>query len=353
MRTSARRGGHRRDGRRHRPLSGGPRIDPEAARAHFFVGLALAGRGRLDKVNDRRRETLRIDPEAARARDIIFGEALNEGFGHLEQLQRIDPEFRVSYNNLGLTPRDAGRLNEAVDHFKQAFRMDLGSDPSLYGRVPAVLGQACLAVGRFRDAEAATRRCLDRLPGMMYSAPTWKPSSDGADGWSPWWTGSPRSSKARNGPATRPSPSSSPNSAACRVDSPRPQAFTPTLSRSLRPDRPAPAAPRRYTAACALRWPAAVAARAGHAWRGGSGSLASAAHEWLRADLAGWARTLESGPESGRLLVRRRLAHLWADPDLAAPVRPRSTGKTPPGRGAECRTLWGEVDALICRAQAP
>ena len=93
-----------------------------------MLGVALVGRGRLDEANDRRRAALRIDPEDAKAHDIIFGVAVAEGFVHYEQLLRIDPKFTVSHNNLGLTPRDADRLNEAIGHYERALRIDPGTD---------------------------------------------------------------------------------------------------------------------------------------------------------------------------------------------------------------------------------
>jgi hypothetical protein len=108
----------------------------------------------------------------------------------------------------------------------------------------------------------------------------------------------------------------------------------------------------RYTAACA----AALAglgrgedgATLGEAdrarWRG-------RAREWLRADLTVWARTLESGAEADLLLVLRRLAHLWADPDLAGLFDHDALEQLPAAERQECRTLRGEVDALIRRAQ--
>ena len=329
------------------------RIDPENARAHYYLGLALAGRGRLDEVNDRRREALRIDPEAARARDIIFGEALNEGFGHLHQLQRIDPEFRVSYNNLGLTPRDAGRLNEAVDHFEQALRMDLGPDPWLDGRVPAVLGQALLALGRFREAEAATRRCLDRLPrdhelranveALLRRCRRLVALKDRL----------PEVLQGKERP--RDAAESLEFAELCGMQG-RFAAAASLYADAFAVSPPPPddiGSTHRYTAACA-------AALAGCGRGEGGATLGEAdrarwrgqAREWLRADLAGWARTLESGPESDRLLVRRRLAHLWADPDLAVLFDHDALDRLPPAERQECRTLWGEVDALIRRAQA-
>src|SRR5262249_13971072 len=77
----------------------------------------------------------------------------------------MDPKFHVPHNNLGITPRDAALLNEAIEHFERALRIAHRTDPRLENWVHAELGQAFLAQGRFGEAEAATRRCLDRLPG--------------------------------------------------------------------------------------------------------------------------------------------------------------------------------------------
>src|SRR5262249_58603673 len=41
------------------------------------------------------------------------------------------------------------------------------------------------------------------------------------------------------------------------------------------------------------------------------------ARAWLRADLAVWAKTMDSGSRAARVLVRRLLTHWQADPNLA------------------------------------
>ena len=51
-------------------------------------------------------------------------------------------------------------MNEAIGHYEKALQIEPG-----FFMVDAALGQALLGLGRFRDALAATRRCLDRLPG--------------------------------------------------------------------------------------------------------------------------------------------------------------------------------------------
>ena len=124
-----------------------------------MLGVALAGRGRLDEANDRNQRALRDDPEGAEALKKIRGWAVAEGIIHYQQTLTIDPKLTLCRNNLGITPRDADRLNEAVGHYEKAIRMEPG-----LSMAHAALGQALVALGRFREAEAATRRCLDQLP---------------------------------------------------------------------------------------------------------------------------------------------------------------------------------------------
>ena len=329
------------------------RIDPGFAQAHYNLGFALVGRGRLDEANDRRRAALRIDPEAARAHDIIYGVAVAEGFEHFGQLLRIDPKFTVSHNNLGLTPRDAGRLNEAIDHFERVIRMDPGTDAGLDARAAAALGQALLALGRFHEAEAATRRCLDRLPRDDALRANVETQLRRCRRFLALRDRLPAVLRGKDTP--RDAAESLEFAELCGMQG-RFAAAARLYADAFAASPPPPDDPgttHRYTAACA----AALAgcgrgedgATLGEAdrarWRG-------QAREWLRADLAGWARTLESGPESDRLLVRRRLAHLWADPDLAVLFDHDALDRLPPAERQECRTLWGEVDALIRRAQA-
>jgi serine/threonine-protein kinase len=329
------------------------RIDPEFARAHYYVGFALAGRGRLDEAYDRRRAALRIDPEAARAHDIIFGVAVGEGFEYLEQLRQIDPKFTVSHNNLGLTPRDAGRLNEAIDHFERALRIDPGADPWFDAPVHAALGQALLALDRFDEAEAATRRCLDGLPREDGRRSNIKIQLRRCQRLLALRDRLPAALQGKDRP--RDAAETLELAELCGMQgrfAAAARLYVEAFAASP-PSADDPCSPHRYTAACA----AALAGRGrgedgatlGEAdrarWRG-------RAREWLRADLTVWARTLESGAEADLLLVLRRLAHLWADPDLAGLFDHDALDSLPPAERQECRTLWAEVDALIRRAQA-
>ena len=135
------------------------RLDPEFALAEYMLGVALAGSGRMDAAIDRYRRALSLDRADAKAHEKTFGRAQAWGIILYKQARSIDPKFTPSHNNLGLTPRRVDRLNEAIGHYETALRIK----PGLLG-ADAALGQALLALGRFREALAATRRCLDQLP---------------------------------------------------------------------------------------------------------------------------------------------------------------------------------------------
>jgi serine/threonine-protein kinase len=79
-------------------------------------------------------------------------------------------------------------------------------------------------------------------------------------------------------------------------------------------------------------------------WRG-------QAREWLQADLAAWARTLDGNSAVARDLARNLLTRWRAEPDLAGLREPELEKLTADER-QECRALWGRVDALLERGRA-
>ena len=60
---------------------------------------------------------------------------------------------------------------------------------------------------------------------------------------------------------------------------------------------------------------------------------------------------LDDGPPADRVLVAQKLAHLWADPDLAGLLDQEALDRLPPAERQECRALWDAIDILIRRAQ--
>jgi serine/threonine-protein kinase len=108
----------------------------------------------------------------------------------------------------------------------------------------------------------------------------------------------------------------------------------------------------RYNAACAAALVGCGGANDGRSlndaertrWR-------KQARDWLQADLRVWAKTLDSGSQAARVLVRKMLTQWQADSDLAGLRESRAMDKLYTDEQIECLTLWQEVGNLLKRAQ--
>jgi serine/threonine-protein kinase len=120
----------------------------------------------------------------------------------------------------------------------------------------------------------------------------------------------------------------------------------PNLAEDLRPRH-------RYNAACA-------AARAGCGQGEDAAQLTDKerqqwrerALDWLRADLAAWAKGVEKGPPQARPQVQRTLRRWQQDPDLAGMRDETALAKPPETEREVYRKFWAEVAALLERAQS-
>jgi serine/threonine-protein kinase len=74
------------------------------------------------------------------------------------------------------------------------------------------------------------------------------------------------------------------------------------------------------------------------------------ARDWLRADLAVWAKALDGGSRSARIQVRRMLSHWQTDPDLAGLRDASALESLSAEERRECLELWHEVGDLLRRA---
>ncbi len=328
-------------------------IDPEFAPAEYLLGVSLLARGRLDEPHERGRPGVGLKQSDTDAYNDIIGIAARDEIEHYHQALYMDPRFHATYNNLGMTPHEAAPLNEAVEHFQRALRITHRTDPRLDNWVHAELGQALLAVGRFGEAEAATRRCLDRLPKdeplranldaqlrrcqRLISLQARLPAALAGE------------DKPRNPGETLEL------AELCGIISRFAAAahfYAEAFAAAPRAEDPLSSS-HRYTAACA-----AALAGSGRGDDGATLGEADRAHwrsqsrDWLRAELTVWAKTLDSGSQPDRLLVLPRLAHLWIDPDLDGLFDPEAQLALPAAERDECRALWGEIKDLVRRAQA-
>jgi serine/threonine-protein kinase len=72
---------------------------------------------------------------------------------------QLDPKLIAAHINLGSALQALNRPEEAIEQYQHALRLN-PEHATAYGG----LGQVLLAVGRFPEAQAATRRCLGLLP---------------------------------------------------------------------------------------------------------------------------------------------------------------------------------------------
>ena len=128
------------------------RVDPDFAPAHYYLGLALLAKGRLD-------EAFEYYPVGVESLNLIRGSALREATDYYTKAFDFDPNWAVARNGLRLPPPEGARLDEAINHYRQAIRLE----PWRF-RPHGALGQALLAKWQFTEADAAISRCLELLP---------------------------------------------------------------------------------------------------------------------------------------------------------------------------------------------
>jgi len=137
-----------------------PRRDTDAARAKNAEALDAMARGNYDRA-----ESLL---KAALTADIMFGPAHNNlGKVYYRQEKRYLAAWEFEYaaklmphqaeprNNLGLVFESAGRLDEAVNHYKEALALDPEN--------PEVIGNTARARIRRGDDDAEVRDLLGKL----------------------------------------------------------------------------------------------------------------------------------------------------------------------------------------------
>jgi tetratricopeptide (TPR) repeat protein len=233
-------------------------------------------------------------------------------------------------------------VDEAIRHFEQALRID----PKIAGAHGA-LGAVWLKQGRWAEARDSMRRCLDLLPqghpqrwlaaqqlrrcerllALEARLPAiLKGQARPADAAEQLGLADLCKTKRRYAAAAR-----------FYADA---FAADPQRADHLRPGH-------RYNAACC----AALAA-------GEQGTdapkrddperarLRGQALNWLRADLAAWAKVAD------RALVRRKLAHWQQDPDLAGVRGREALAALPAEERAQWEKLWAEVADLLRRLDA-
>jgi serine/threonine protein kinase/Flp pilus assembly protein TadD len=110
---------------------------------------------------------------------------------------------------------------------------------------------------------------------------------------------------------------------------------------------------RRYNAACAAALAGDANRKTGKVSDEERAFWRKQAREWLRADLAAYAKLRDGGRDDDRLWIRQRLCHWLRTDDLAGLRDREALARLPAGEQAACRRIWAEVTALYGRTILP
>jgi serine/threonine-protein kinase len=316
------------------------RVDPDFAPAHYFLGLALLAKGRVDAVFE-------DYPVGVESLSRYHGSALSEAIALYWKTYECDPEWVLARNGLHTPPQDAARLDEAIDHYRQAVRLEPGRF-----RSHGALGQALRAKRQFADADAALARCLELLPpeetkvrGNLERLRERCRRLLGLEGRvTAIVRGTDRPDAGECLDAAEVCYVKQHFATAARLYTEALEA-TPKLTEDLR-------AGHRFNAACA-------AAMAGSGCGDDAAALGAdertrlrgLAREWLRLDLVEWSRKLEGTDDPDRIEARKALARWRNEPDLAGLRDSVALGGLPPTEQSECLALWAEVEAKLTAAR--
>ncbi len=104
------------------------RLVPESADARNNLGVALTAKGRYDEAIVELREALRIDPGSARAHNNLgqalgFSGHLDEGVEHFKEAIHLDPGYAKAHYHLCYALTTQGNMTEALTHCEEALRL--------------------------------------------------------------------------------------------------------------------------------------------------------------------------------------------------------------------------------------
>jgi serine/threonine-protein kinase len=316
------------------------RIDADCARGHYLLGVALLAKGRYDEADD-------YYPEGVKPLGEFRGQALREAMDSYKQVKDCDPAWAPARNTLRIPAPDEGRLKEAIEHFRQAVR----SEP-YFALAHATLGQALLARRELGEAAAAIRRGLELFPeGDKKVRANLERQLQRCQRLRALESRLPALIRGEDKPA-----------AADCLD----------LAELSFVKKHFATAARLYAEALAAQPELTEDLRAGHQFNaaraaalagGGQGNdvgglreperqgMRKQARDWLRLDLAAWARKVDAGKEADHIRVQKALAPWRDDPDLAGLRDADALERLTSAEGQECRALWQEVADLLRRAR--
>jgi tetratricopeptide (TPR) repeat protein len=140
--------------------------NPECWLANYNLGVALAGRGRIDEAIEHYRKTLEIKSDYAEAHNnlglaLVGRGRIDEAIEHYEKALKLAPGHTQAHINLGAALAARGQIDEAIEHYQRALEINPDCVEACNN-----LGLALAGRGRFDEAMVQYRKALDISPEM-------------------------------------------------------------------------------------------------------------------------------------------------------------------------------------------
>jgi serine/threonine-protein kinase len=361
-------------------------LDPNYAPAHTNLGAALVAKGDLEGAITAFRRAIAVDPKYAPAhyslRNTLYAKKdLAGAFACYRQAIAVAPKDANAHTNLGVTLSAKGDLEGAIAAFRQAIALAPKHPAAHYN-----LGLAFQKKGQLEEAITAYRKAIDLQPGHAEAhcnlGQVLLRQGRLADSLASLRRGHELGQKRASWPYP---------SARWVRDAQRLVELDRKLPAVLAGEaKPADASEsvglaqlcqqvyqRRYVASARLYAEAFAAnpglaadRRASHRYNAARAAALAAASQgidaanldpkerarlrrqaldWLRADLAAWARVAEQADPQARQEVKHALTCWRRTPDLSGLRDKAKLDQLPESERQACRDLWAEVDAVFGR----
>jgi serine/threonine protein kinase/tetratricopeptide (TPR) repeat protein len=328
------------------------RLKKDFAKAHYNLGNALRAKGQLDEAIAEYREAIRIKKDYAEAH-CNLGLALHdkgqddEAIAAYREAIRLKKDLPEPHNNLAFALHRRGRLDEAIAAYREAIRIKED-----YPEAHVNLGIALRQKGQYCEALKEVRRGHElgsRNPGWRDPSAEWVRQLERLvelDGRLPGILKrktapvSPRDGVELAGICSL----KQLNRAAARLYE---GAFAadPKLLDDL-------SAAHRYNAACAAALASCGQGKDADKLDGKERArLRQQALDWLRADLEGWRRLLDRGPDNDRPMIVEKMRQWLADTDLTGVRGAAALARLPEAERPAWQKLWHDVADTLARVQ--
>jgi tetratricopeptide (TPR) repeat protein len=330
-------------------------LQPDYAPASYGLGNVLRKQGKLPEAVAAYHRAIDWKPDYVKAY-VNLGLTLDqqgkqpEAVAAIRKAIDLRPDFAQAHFNLGNILLEQGKLSEAA----VAYRKTISLQPD-YAEAHCNLGHVLRAQGKFAEAVASLKRGHElgsRRSNWAYPSAAWVRRAERL------LELDSRLPKVLSG-EIRPADAAERVELAGLCQMPCKQLYA-AAARFYRdafaadPKRAAdPGSWRRYNAACCAAL--AGCGRGKEADRLDEkerGRWRQQARDWLHADLAAWAKALDTGKAPARAEVQQTLRHWQTDADLADVRDPDALAKLPEAERRPWRQLWADVGALLAKASA-